>query len=378
MFIKFFRICNRFLIRLQVVITLKKEGYALLKHKIPLFIMSLVALLFIAMTFAIIVGSVAITPSIVWRVIFSHMPFFGNVIEADWTKAQEIIIWELRVPRTILAMIVGAGLAISGAAIQALVRNSIADPYILGVSSGASVGATAVILFGAFSFLGIYALSFASFLGALLAVIVVFMLAKVHGRISVIRLLLAGIAISLVLSAITNFMLLMSKQEGGIKAVMYWMLGSVGGAKWSILPIPLITFIIVFTFLYLQYRNLNVLLMGEEAAITLGMNVDRFRKILILAVSLLTGVIVAVSGAIGFVGLIIPHIVRLLIGSNYKHVLPISALVGAIFLVIADAVARTIIAPEEMPIGIITALCGSPFFIWMLRRNSYSFGEGDT
>ncbi|MFJ7954040.1 FecCD family ABC transporter permease [Lysinibacillus sp. NPDC096418] len=329
------------------------------------------------MTIAVMVGSVSITPSTVWRVILSHAPFNLFGIESDWSRSQEIIIWQIRTPRVLLAMIVGAGLAISGAAIQALVRNSIADPYILGISSGASVGATSVILLGAFSYLGMYALSFAAFIGATVAVIIVFFLARVQGRISVIRLLLAGIAVSLVLSAMTNFMLMMSKEEGGLKAVMYWMMGSLAGAKWANLAIPFVVFIVVYLILRLHARHLNLLLLGEESAVTLGVNIEKFRLLLILLISLLTGVLVAVSGAIGFIGLIIPHIVRMIVGSNYKFVLPVSALLGAIFLIWADAVARIVIAPEEMPIGIITALCGCPFFIWMLRRQTYSFGEGD-
>ncbi len=268
-------------------------------------------------------------------------------------------------------------LRLVGAAIQALVKNSIADPYILGVSSGASVGATSVILLGAFSIFGVYALSVAAFLGAVVAVTVVFFLARVGGRTSVMRLLLAGIAVSMILSAMTNFILMMSKDQGGIQAVMHWMLGSLAGAKWSNILIPAVVLIVVFLLLMFSYRQLNALLLGEETATTMGVNVEYFRVFIISIVSLLTGVVVAVSGSIGFVGLIVPHIVRMLVGSNYKVVLPFSAVVGAIFIIWADLGARVAIAPEEMPIGIITALCGGPFFIWMLRRQRYTFGEGD-
>jgi iron complex transport system permease protein len=344
------------------------------KFRFALLIWALIGGLLASMTFAVMEGSVDITPHLIWEVLFSKL---GIMSETAASKAQSVIIWEIRLPRVVLASIVGAALSISGAAIQALVKNSIADPYILGVSSGASVGAASVILLGAFSVLGDYALSFAAFLGAIFAVMAVFLLARVNGRISVIRLLLAGIAISMILSAITNFMLMMSKQQGGIQAVMHWMLGSLAGAKWSNLVIPFFALLLVFILLLMNYRQLNALLLGEETAATLGINLDRFRIFTILFVSLLTGVVVAVSGSIGFVGLIIPHIVRMMVGSNYKAVLPISALFGAIFLVWADMAARIAIAPEEMPIGIITAICGSPFFIWMLRRRRYSFGEGE-
>ncbi|MFJ8461385.1 FecCD family ABC transporter permease [Lysinibacillus xylanilyticus] len=348
-----------------------------MNKKIMLLSMTLLLVLIISMTIAIMVGSVSVTPFHVWKVILSKIPIVQNSIEQDWSRSQEIIIWQIRVPRVVLAAIVGAGLAIAGAAIQALVRNSIAEPYILGISSGATVGATAVIILGAFSFLGVYALSVSAFIGSLTAMALVFFLARVGGRVSVFRLLLSGMAVSFILSAISNFILMTSEQEGGMKAVMYWMLGSLAGAKWSNLLIPTVIFIVVFALLWLHYRSLNLLLLGEEAAVTLGVNLQQFRIQLILLVSLLTGVLVAVSGSIGFVGLIIPHIVRLIVGSNHKYVIPISALFGAIFLVWADALARIIIAPEEMPIGIITAFCGGPFFIWLLRRNNYSFGEGD-
>ncbi|MCP3742037.1 FecCD family ABC transporter permease [Rossellomorea sp. BNER] len=344
------------------------------KTRFTLLIAALIGGLLASMTFAVMVGSVEITPRLIWEVLFSKL---GILIETDASKAQTIIIWDIRFPRIVLASIVGAALSICGAAIQALVKNSIADPYILGVSSGASVGAASVILLGAFSVLGVYAVSLAAFLGAIFAVMIVFLLARVNGRLSVIRLLLAGIAISMVLSAMTNFMLMMSKQQGGIQAVMHWMLGSLAGAKWSNLAIPFFSLLLVFILLLMNYRQLNALLLGEETAATLGVDLDRFRIFIILFVSLLTGVVVAVSGSIGFVGLIIPHIVRMMVGSNYKLVLPISALIGAIFLVWADMAARIVLAPEEMPIGIITAICGSPFFIWMLRRKRYSFGDGE-
>lgn len=334
----------------------------------------LMVVLIASMVVAIVVGSVGITPSLIMHVLLQKL---GIATDGVPTRAEQIIIWEIRVPRALLAATVGASLAVSGAAIQALVKNSIADPYILGVSSGASVGATAVILVGAFSFLGIYALPLAAFFVALIAVSMVFMLARVDGRTSVMRLLLAGIAVSMVFSAVTNFMLMMSKSQGGIQAVMQWMLGSLAGAKWSNSVIPLLVFVVVFSLLWLSYRQLNALLLGEETAMTMGFSVEKFRLYIIVLVSLLTGVAVSVSGSIGFVGLIIPHVVRMMIGSNYKWVLPLSALLGAIFIVWADIVARLAIAPEEMPIGIITALCGGPFFIWMLRRQRYHFGEGD-
>lgn len=347
----------------------------MIKKHFSIFLLLLILITFASIVGAILVGSVNISPSIIWDVLCWKLGFTNSLTEAS--IAQSTIIWEIRLPRILLAIAVGAGLSISGAAIQALVQNSIADPYILGVSSGASVGATAVIILGAFSFLGNWALSLAAFIGALIAVFIVFLLARVGGRTSIIRLLLAGIAISLIFSAITNFILIMTKDAGGMKAVMHWMLGSLAGAKWSNIQIPILVCIAVFLFLYCFTNSLNALLLGEETATTLGISLEKFRLIIIVSVSLLTGVLVAVSGTIGFVGLIIPHIVRMLVGSHYRYVLPSSALIGAIFLIWADTLSRIIIAPEEMPIGILTALCGGPFFIWLLRKEGYTFGTND-
>jgi len=334
----------------------------------------MIFLLFASITLSVMIGPVSIRPDIVWKIALSNLPYLDSYVEMEWTKPQGQIIWEIRFPRVLLGAVVGAGLAVVGVAIQALVRNSLADPYILGVSSGASVGATLVIILGAFSLFGHYALSFAAFTGSLLSVILVFFLSQVGGRITTARLLLAGIAISMILSAVTSFIVLSAPREEGIKTALIWMMGSLAGAKWEYLTIPTLFVLIGTLALLLQFRTLNLLLMGEETASTLGINVESFRKFLIILTALLTGVIVAVSGAIGFIGLMIPHIVRLMVGSDHRRVLPISALLGAIFMIWADVTARLVLAPEELPIGIVTAICGGPFFIWLLRRSSYSFG----
>lgn len=342
---------------------------------VSLFLLCGMALLCLA-TIAVMVGPVSIHPSIFWGIVASKLPLLQDSVAVTWSKAEETIIWNIRMPRVLLGMIVGAGLALVGTMMQALVRNSLADPYILGVSSGASVGATLVILLGVFSVFGTYALSLAAFLCSLLASLLVFLLAQVGGRISTVRLLLAGVSVSMILSAVTSFLVISAPREEGIRDVLFWMMGSLAGAKWRDLPIPLVITVIVLIGIWSQYRTMNLLLMGEEAATTLGVNVQLFRKGLLVVTALLTGVLVAVSGAIGFIGLMIPHMVRLLVGSNHKWVIPLSSLVGACFLVLADIVARLVIAPEELPIGIVTALCGGPFFIWLLRKSTYSFGGG--
>lgn len=339
-------------------------------------ILGLFLALLVSITIAITLGSVDIHPGTVWGIALSQLPMVGEWIRGDWTQAQQTIIWDIRFPRVLLAAIVGAGLSVVGVAIQSLVRNSLADPYILGVSSGASVGATLVILFGAFSMYGQYALSMGAFLGSLFSILMIFSLSRMGGQNSTVRLLMAGIAISAILSAITSLIIFSAPNEHGIRSVLFWMSGSLAGAKWEYLTIPSLVVLLCLTVLLAQYRSLNAMLMGEESASTLGVNTVRFRKLLLVISALLTGVIVAISGAIGFVGLMMPHIVRVIVGSDHRRVLPVSALLGAIFLIWADAFARLSFAPEELPIGIITALCGGPFFIWLMLRSSYSFGGG--
>lgn len=336
----------------------------------------LIILFTVSMTMAVAIGPVPIAFTTVWKIAFSQLPVLESIIENDWTMAQKHIVWDIRFPRVILGSIVGAGLALAGVTMQALLRNSLADPYILGVSSGASVGATLVIVLGFFKIFGQMALSLAAFIGALSAVFLIFILAQVKGSISPVRLLLSGIALSAILNSVTNVIIMTAPREEGIRNALFWMMGSLGGTKWNHLLIPLVAVIIIFMFLYYQSRVLNILLMGEETAVTLGVSTNQVSRMLLIATALVTGILVAVSGAIGFVGLMMPHIARFFVGADHKKVLPLSALLGSIFVIWADVLARIVFAPEEMPIGIITALFGGPFFIWLLRKSDYSFGGG--
>jgi iron complex transport system permease protein len=310
------------------------------------------------------IGAVPISPLKVWQIVWSQM-FLGG---AEGAQAQ--IVWLIRFPRALLAAIVGAGLSIVGVTLQAMVRNSLADPYILGVSSGASVGAVFVILLNGFSFLRIYAISFGAFLGALLSSVLVFVLALHQGQLSTTRLILAGVATSYLFSAVTSFLTLKAGTGEAARRVLFWLLGGFSGTQWRDLLLPLLALMLGAGYLMLQGRSLNALVMGEETAITLGTDTEQLRKQLFLITSLLTGVMVAVSGAIGFVGLMIPHMVRLLLGADHRRVLPTSTLLGSLFLLWSDVLARVIVAPEELPVGIITASFGAPFFIWLLRNQS--------
>lgn len=321
---------------------------------------------------AVSIGAVPVPFDTVAQVILHHL--LPGSVPITWSATQDQIIWQFRLPRALLAVIVGAALSISGTVLQAMVRNPLADPYIFGVSSGASVGAVAVLTLGTAAVGGI-SLSVAAFIGALATMALVYGLAQQGGRAVPTRLVLAGVAIGYVLSAITSFLVLRASGPGqGVAAVLYWLSGSLGGAKWEYLGIPSLALLLATVALLLQARPLNALLAGEEAAIGLGVNVERFRLQLFLITSLLVGVVVAISGAIGFIGLMIPHIVRRLVGSDHRRVLPIATLLGGVYLVLVDLVGRTIIAPQELPVGIVTAVLGGPFFLWLLRRRSSAGG----
>lgn len=330
----------------------------------------LILLSILSIIFAVGIGPVSLPPTTVIKVILSKLPFLGGYIDQDWELVDENIIWGLRFPRVLLGMIVGASLAVTGVAMQALVRNHLADPFILGVSSGASATATLGMIFGFFSFLGRYALSISAFIGAAATIIIVYSISRVRGRINITQLLLSGVAIAMIMDAITNVITLSAPNALGLHNAAFWMSGSLAGAKWGYLTLPLIVIIFCMILLMTNYRALNALLLGEETAGTLGINVGKMQKMLILIASLLAGVTIAVSGSIGFIGLMIPHIARLLIGSDHKKVLPISALLGGILVIWTDVAARVVIAPEELPIGLLTAIIGGPFFIWLLKRNS--------
>ena len=286
----------------------------------------------------------------------------------DVPSYAEKIIWDLRLPRVILGIAVGGGLSICGVAMQALTRNILAEPYILGVSSGASVMAVAVLMFGSSSLFSNFGVSGAAFIGALGTLTMVYALSVKKGNVSSERLLLSGVAVSMLLNAVTQFLVQVAPNANSVRSALFWMAGSLAGARWENILIPIAVSMLAFGFFMFIARNLNLLSLGDESAVTLGLNVKRIRKCLLVVVSLITGVLVAASGGIGFVGLVIPHIVRLLVGSDHKRVLPLSFILGAMFLVWADVIARVIFAPKELSIGIITAFCGGPYFIWLLRR----------
>ncbi|MDY7086946.1 MAG: iron ABC transporter permease [Actinomycetota bacterium] len=341
-------------------------GVGAQRRRTTLWLVALTVGLVVTGVVAVGTGAIAIGPATVARVLAHQMLGLGDV---TWAPPQEAIVWQVRLPRVLLGMLVGAGLAVCGVALQAMVRNVLADPYLLGINSGASSGAAAAILFGAGTGFGQYALSTSAFLGALAASLLVFLIARGGGRVTSIRLLLSGVAVGYALYATTSFLIFASGSAEGSRSVLFWLLGSLGLARWDAL-LTAAVLVIGGTTLYLTLagRRLDALAVGDETAHTLGVNPDRFRMRLLVIVSLCVGVLVSASGSIGFVGLVIPHLARRLVGAPHVRVVPVAALLGAILLVWADVIARVLLAPQEIPIGIITALLGAPFLLFLIRR----------
>ena len=278
------------------------------------------------------------------------------------------IIWDIRTPRALLGFVVGAALSVTGAVLQALVRNPLADPYILGVAAGASLGAVTVLVLGTGAAAGL-GVSGAAFAGALLALLAVFVLGRQGETLVPTKLILAGVALSYVLHSVTSYLQIIA-EPNRIQGVLVWLLGTLTLAGWGDLGLPAIVTVLSTGWLLVRARPLNALLMGDEAAASLGVDLRRFRTELLVVSSLLVAVVVAVSGSIGFVGLMIPHIVRMLVGSDHRRLLPAAAILGGSYLVWVDILARSIRRPAEVPLSIITAAIGGPFFLWLMRRRA--------
>ncbi len=336
----------------------------------PLIILILSAISVVTLLLASGLGPVSVAPGTTARILVSRIPVLGGNLAVTWEQLDQNIVLGLRLPRVCLGMVVGASLAVCGVTMQALVRNNLADPFILGVSSGAAAFATLGMLFGVFSFLGTYSLSISAFIGSAITIIFVYVISRVRGRINITQLLLSGVAISMIMDGVTSIIKLSAPNALGLHNAEFWMSGSLAGAKWAYLKLPLGVLVLCMVFLMLHYRGLNLLLLGDENAGSLGINVRRLQKELVLIASLMAGVTIAVSGTIGFVGLMVPHFTRLLVGGDHRKVLPISALLGGILVVWVDVAARMMIAPEELPVGILTAVIGGPIFIWMLKKNN--------
>jgi iron complex transport system permease protein len=335
-------------------------------HHVPLLVAMLCIILIATMALGVSTGAVGIEPHVVWAVIQHHL--FPGSVEVTWSPGRDNIVWEVRLPRVILGAIVGASLSLVGAALQSVTRNPLSDPHLLGISSGAALGAIIVLLHVGMIF-GLATLPIFAFVGALLTTLVVVGAATLTRSTGASRLVLAGVAVSFVITSAGSLGIFLGDPRAA-HTVLFWMLGGLGLAQWNQLLFPLAALLVCGVWLLFRARYLNAMTLGDESATALGIPAGRFRMAVFVACAVLTGAAVAFSGVISFVGLMIPHIVRMVVGGDYRRVLPLSALVGAIFLVLADMLARIIIPPQDLPIGIITGLIGGVFFLALLRRNA--------
>lgn len=334
-------------------------------HMLPWLVGGLAIALVAMVALAVSFGATGIPLVQVWKITASHLGVTG--VAVDWTPGRDNIVWQVRLPRALLGAIIGASLSLVGAALQAVTRNTLADPHLLGISSGAALGAIIVLLHTGM-FLGLVTVPLFAFLGALFSTVLVVSVARLTHATDAGRFILAGVAISFVLTSLGSLAIFLGDPRA-THTVVFWMLGGLGLAQWTHLPYPLGALILCGGFVMLNARRFNAMTLGDETATTLGLRTGPFRITVFVVCALLTGAAVAFSGIISFVGLMVPHLVRFVVGGDYRRVLPLSALGGAIFLVGADIVARVIIPPQDMPIGVITGLAGGLFFIALMRRS---------
>jgi len=312
--------------------------------------------LVIALLLSLAIGSVAIAPSELW-----------NALTGRSSELINTILWEIRLPRTILIALVGAALGGSGAAYQGLFRNPLADPYLIGIAAGAGLGAVlAMSVQWSYSFWGLLATPLAAFAGALLTVTIVYFLARIGQTTPITNLILAGVAVSSFATSLMSFLLLRSTEE--LRRAIGWLLGGVSLIGWDV-TLALIPYLLLgLTILILHGYPLNLIQFGDDQAAQMGLDVRRAKMVIIAAASLVTAAAVSFAGIIGFVGLVVPHIVRMWWGVDYRRIIPLSILGGASVLLISDILARVLLAPQELPVGIVTAIAGAPFFLWVLRH----------
>lgn len=334
-------------------------------------IFCIIALLFSIIIFSTI-GSANIGPFDTLKIVLSKIPVVGKKIDISYMpKSYQAIILNIRVPRVLVGVLVGAALSGVGAVFQGMFKNPMADPYVIGISSGAALGAGLVIVLDiTWTAFGVSSISIGAFIGAVLTTFLVYWIARIKNKVPVTVLLLSGIAVGQFMTAILSFLMVIYTKD--MTKIIYWTLGSFSGKGWQHLAsisIPMILSMFIINFFA---RDLNIMLLGEESAQNLGVNVEKTKIIILVICSFIISIAVSISGIIGFVGLIIPHIVRIIIGPDHRILIPTSMLVGGIFMIFADTLARTIISPTEIPVGIITALFGGPFFIYLLKKSKKS------
>ncbi|HHZ12300.1 MAG: FecCD family ABC transporter permease [Caldicoprobacterales bacterium] len=328
---------------------------------------ALLITLFVVILFSCSIGAADLSMVDAFKIIIQRLPYIGQIlVEEPITNTMNTIIWKIRMPRVLLAGVVGAALAFSGAIYQGLFKNPMAESFVLGVSAGAALGGAIGMIIGISRVMGIGGTGLMAFLGALFTTYLVYQLGRTGGRVSMTSLLLAGMAINFMLSAAISLLMIFNRQR--MDNIIMWTMGSFANSTWGKVVLSFVTVMAGMLVTRFFARDLNILLMGEEEAKYLGIDVERTKKILLALSSFIAAMAVAVSGIIGFVGLIIPHAIRLVMGPDHRVLLPYSAVVGAIFLIIADTMARTLVSPMEIPVGIITALAGAPFFLYLLSK----------
>lgn len=325
-------------------------------------------LLTLSMVISLSIGTAQLSFQEVWGILLKQIPGIRNLVSSTWKESSEQIILKVRLPRVILAVLVGACLSLAGAGFQGVLRNPLADPYTLGVASGASVGAAFVITFGLQSMLfGIWTIPIVAFITGLMSLFIVLKLANIDGQYSLETIILSGVVVSAFLSSFVSFMVSMSDKV--INEIVFWLMGSLSLQGWEFIPVLLPCFIIGFIALIAYSRTLNIFALGERQAAHLGVNVDRTRLIILVISTFITAAAVSIVGTIGFVGLVVPHLVRLIVGPDYRVLVPITAIFGGIFVLWADTLARTLLSPTEIPLGVVTAFLGAPFFAYLLRKS---------
>ncbi len=331
-----------------------------------LFILLLAAYAILAIS-ATSLGAADITPGNVLVIILKAIPFIGKYIDGNVTEAHSLIVLMVRMPRILMASVVGMGLSVVGASFQSLFKNPMADPYVLGISSGAALGAAAAIVIklpGTAASLSV--ITVFAFIGAVFTTLLVYSIAQVKGKVTTTNLLLAGSAVSFFMSSMISIIMVFNQEQ--VNKIVFWMMGSFNASSWKNIfitaPIVLLGTVIIYFF----HRDFNIMLTGDDNAKSLGIETERLKKLTIVVCSTIMAVSVAFSGIIGFVGFLVPHIIRIIFGPSNKILIPFSALGGAIFLLLADTAARTAAAPAELPVGAVTSLIGAPYFIYLLVK----------
>lgn len=338
------------------------------------FLIFLFILSILSVVLSIFVGSVDIKPIWVIKIIINNIAK-SEFFPVEWKNSANSIVWQLRFPKVIVAFITGAGLSLTGLLMQSLTKNPLADPYVLGISSGASTGAVATILLGSLPFLGRVPISLGAFIGSILASILVYIGSASFGGLSTSNIVLIGMSLSAIFSAFTNIIIFLTPKSHAIKNALYWLGGSLSGVTWADVPLFVVTFIIMFIAMFILSKSLDLLLLGEDMARTNGVPIFAIKTAIIVLSTLITAVLVSTCGIIGFVGLIVPHLGRIFVGSAHKKLVPVCVFLGGILMIWSDVFARVYFSPEELPVGVITALIGAPIFLFLLKSSYKKVGR---